>query len=255
MPTIKDKLYFNFGGVSSRTYGLLNITLDNGMYDETLVASREINETKIRGNSKPMLHSIEDSPLEFQMTIAFENNYTDTKISDIIKWLFVDYYKPLFFEGKEDRVYYCLPVSDAQIIHNGLSQGYFTITMRCDSSQIYSPSVTTTSQTVTTTSTITINNDGHFEIYPELSITKNGIGKITIESLDDDGNIFEVRDLTNLEDIYINCEKEIIETDVVGVYRYDKIIGEFPRLVLGTNRLKITGACVIQIRYKKKYRF
>uniref|UniRef100_A0AB39C6Z2 Tail protein n=1 Tax=Bacillus phage KoopaTroopa TaxID=3234046 RepID=A0AB39C6Z2_9CAUD len=256
MPTIKDKVRFNFNGVWSDTHNVMNVVLDSGMYEEVFVASRELNETKVRGNSKPMLHSVEDSPLEFEMTIAVDGTYTDVQIDNIIRWLWVDYHKPLYFAGKENRVYYCMPIGDAQIIHNGIKQGYFTITMRCDSSQVYSPTLTTSSTTVTSTpQTITINSDSHFDVYPEISIKKTGAGTVTLEFLDDGGNIFEVRDLTNAEDIYINCEKEIIQTDIIGVYRYDKIVGHFPRLVYGQNRIKITGSCTIQFRYKNKYRF
>ena len=255
MPTIKDKLHFNFDGVWSNEYGLINVVLGSGMYEETLVASRDLNETKVKGNSKPMLHGIEDSPLQLEMVLAFEEGYTDETVDAIIRWLFVDYYRPLYFEGKEDKVYMCMPVDSPQIAHNGLNEGYFTLTMRCDSSNVYSPIVTTDLETVIGTKTITIENDGHFDIYPEISIKKNGIGTVTIESLDDDGEIFEVRDLTNQEDIYINSAKEIIETDLMGTYRYDKIIGEFPRLVYGQNRFKITGDCTIQFRFKNRYRF
>lgn len=254
MPTIKDKLYFNFAGESSRDYNLISIVLDKGMYEETFVASRDINEAKIKGG-KPILNSVESSPLDFDLTIAFENTFTDNDIDRVIRWLFVDYYRPLYFEGKEDKVYMCMPVDDAKIVHNGLNEGYITLTMRCDSSNVYSPLTVTPLEIVSDSSIITINNDGHFDVYPEISIKKNGAGTIVIENLDDGGSIFEVRDLTDQEDIYLNCEKEIIKTDIVGVYRYDKIIGEFPRLVFGTNRMKITGDCTIQFRYKNKYRF
>lgn len=255
MPTIKDKLHFNFGGVDSKELGLINIVTDNGMYDEEFVASRDLNETKIRGNSKPLLHSIEDSPLEFEMTIAFENSYTDESIDRIIRWMFVDYYRPLFFEGKENRVYQAIAIGSPKIIHNGLNQGYFTVTMRCDSSQVYSPITTSPLEVITTSKTITLTNDGHFDIHPEISFKKVGAGHVIIESLDDGGNIFEVRDLTDQEDIYIHCGKEIIETDLFGTYRYKNIVGDFPRLVYGANRIKVTGNCEIQFRYKKLYRF
>ncbi|UGO51068.1 tail protein [Bacillus phage vB_BanS_Nate] len=256
MPTIKDKVHFNFNGVSSRTHKVMHVVLDSGMYEENFVASRELNETTVRGNKKPMLHSVEETPLEFEMVIAVDGKYTDAQIDGIIRWLWTDYYKPLYFEGKENKVYYCMPIGDASIVHNGLSRGYFTITMRCDSSLVYSPTMTTSSTTVTTTpQTITINSDSHFDVYPEISIKKSGVGHVTLEFLDDKGNIFEVRDLTNAEDIYINCEKEIIQTDIIGVYRYDKIVGHFPRLLYGQNRVKITGACQIQFRYKNTYRF
>lgn len=255
MPTIKDKINFTFAGINSQQYGLLNIVTDGGMYEELFVATREINETKTRGNSRPLLHSIEESPIEFEMTIAFEDGYSDENIDAIIRWLFVDYYRPLHFEGKEDRVYMAMIIGSPRIIHNGLNQGYFTVTVRCDSSRLYSPVVLTPLTTVTGTKEITIVSDSHFDIYPEISLLKKGIGHITIESLSDGKSIFEIRNLTNLEDIYLNCEKEIIETDLLGTYRYGNIIGRFPRVKFGENRFSITGDCTIQFRYKNKYRF
>lgn len=255
MPTIKDKINFTFAGVNSQQYGLLNIVTDGGMYEELFVATREINETKTRGNSKPLLHSIEESPIEFDMTIAFEEGYSDASIDEIIRWLFVNHYRPLYFEGKEDRVYMAMMIGSPRIIHNGLNQGYFTVTVRCDSSQLYSPITLTPLETVTGTKEIIVTSDSHFDIYPEISLRKTGIGHITIESLSDGDSIFEIRDLTNLEDIYLNCEKEIIETDLIGTYRYNNVIGEYPRLLFGENRFRITGDCTIQFRYKNKYRF
>lgn len=255
MPTIKDKIYFNLGGVGSDQFGLIHIVTDNGMYDEVFVATRDLNETKIRGNSKPMLHSVEESPIEFEMSIAFEDKFTDSNIDAVIRWLFVDHYRPLYFEGREDRVYMAMIIGSPRIIHNGVNEGYFTVNVRCDSSQIYSPFITSNLETVTGTKEISVMSDSHFDVYPEISIKKTGVGHITIESLDDYGNIFEVRDLTNMEDIYINCEKEIIETDLLGTYRYNNIVGDFPRLLFGLNRFKITGDCTIQFRYKNKYRF
>jgi len=257
MSTIKDKLYFNFNGIPSDVYDLVSVTLDTDMYEESLVASRDINETETT-TGKPMLNRVEESPLEFEMIIAFEKGFDDSTLDGIVRWLFVDNYKPLFFEGKENKIYYCMPVGDSSIVHTGLGQGYFTITMRCDSSRIYSPYIVTNLETVSTNKTITVTIDSHNDVYPEISIKKTGAGTVTIQSLDDNNAIFEVRDLTNGEDIYINCEKEIIETDAVGIYRYDKLVGEFPRFIYGlngTNRMKITGACTIQFRYKNKYKF
>ncbi|MBS4207462.1 phage tail domain-containing protein [Bacillus sp. FJAT-50079] len=255
MSTIKDKIRFNFDGIWSDTYGLIHVVLDGGMFDETFIAERELNETRIRGSDRPALHSVEDSPIQFDMVVAFEDKFSESKIDNIIKWLFANHYKPLYFEGKEDRVYNCIFIGEPRIIHNGLNEGYFTLTVRCDSSNLYSPLITTNLEVITTNKTITVSNNGHLDTFMEISLKKNGYGNIVIESLDDGNSIFEIRDLTDLEDIYIDCEREIIETDAIGVYRYDKIIGEFPRLFLGTNRFKVTGACEIRFRYVSRYRF
>src|SRR5690606_36343676 len=101
---------------------------------------------------------------------------------------------------------------------------------------------------------ITIENKGHVEVYPEISIEKIGDGHITIMK---NGEIFEIRDLTNREQIYVNTEKEIIETDIVGVYRYDNVVGDYHDMVLslGVNEFIVKGKCKITFRYKFKYRF
>lgn len=256
MATIKDKLHFNFDGIWSEVHGVINVNLDSGMLDEVFVADRDIVETRVKGNRKSRLHSVESSPIEFDMTIAFENGFTDSSIDSVVRWLFTDTYKPLYFIGNENKVFYCMPTNASSIVHNGLSKGYFTITMRCNSSSVYSPVIVTTPTTVATSSIVTIVNDGHYDVYPEISIKKTSIGNVVIESLDDSGSIFEVRNLTNQEDIYINCEKEIIETDLIGVYRYEDVIGEFPRILKGkSNRFKITGSCIIQFRLSNEYKF
>lgn len=252
--TIMDKLNFNYGGKWSDYFGLISVTLDSGMFEETLVAPRSIIETEINGSDEPIFHKIVSSPLEFSLNIAFTRDFHRDKIDEIIEWLFSDYYKPLYFEGKEDRIYRCIAVGDSSIIHNGLLQGYFTLTFRCNSSRLYSPRTTTDTLEVRGTKEMVIYSDSHFIVYPEISILKIGDGHVSIENMDDNSGIFEIRNLTNLEDIYINCKRETIDSDAIGVSRYDNIIGLFPRLVRGNNKFKIIGECDIRFRYVLEYK-
>jgi predicted phage tail component-like protein len=259
MPTIKESLYFNYNGISCKTYNLMNVNVGgSGMFEETFHASRNINETKVKGNDTPLFNSIDEDPLQFQLTIAFTKAYTDADIDNIIVWLFQDNYKPLYFEDKPNKIYYCMPSGEAQIAHTGLKQGYLTVTMRCKSSKIYSPQQLTPLYDLSTNPsggfTFSINNTGHEDIYPEISITKIDNGALTFTK---DGEIFEIQNLTNLEQIYINCEKEIIETDAIGVSHYDDVIGDYfdMMLKLGNNTIKVEGTCKVQFRYVFKYKF
>jgi phage-related protein len=258
MPTIKDSLYFNYDGTSCKNFKLVHVNLDSGMLEEQLVAERSINELQVRGNDTPLFHGVEETPLEFEMTIAFEKEFTDLDIDNVILWLFKDTYRPLYFEDKPNRVYHCMPVGSSTLAHNGLREGYFTVTMRCKSSKISSPTQLSPKHTVGSTGTkrVSIQNLGHVEIYPEISIKKIGAGHITFTRVSD-GEIFEIRNLTNQEDIYINCEKEIIETDIVGVYRYDNVVGDFHDMGLkvGITEFDIEGACEVTFRYTYKYKF
>ena len=257
MPTISENLHFNYDGKSSKDFGVINVNLDNGMFEERFVASRNINETAVRGSDTPLFHSVEEEPLEFSMTIAFVKKFTDEDIDNVILWLFQDKYKPLYFENNPDKIFYCMPVGESTIVHNGLKEGYVTINMRCRSSKIESPTYVTPTYDLSTNEgkyKIIIENNGHVEIFPEISIEKVGDGHIIIMK---NGEIFEIRDLTNREKIYINTEKEIIETDIVGVYRYDNVVGDFHDMILslGVNEFIIEGKCKIAFRYKFKYRF
>jgi phage-related protein len=256
MPTIKDSLYFNYDGVSCKNFNLMQVNLSNGMFEEQFVADRSINELKVRGNDTPLFHGLEEEPLEFEMTIAFERQFTDADVDNVILWLFKEQYKPLYFEDKPDRVYHCMPVGSSTLAHTGLKEGYFTITMRCKSSKIFSPVKVSPTHSITTTKRVSLTNEGHVEIYPEISIKKIGAGHITFTRVSD-GEIFEIRDLTDQEDLYINCEKEIIETDIIGVYRYDNVIGDYEDMSLkvGTTEFDITGACQVTFRYTFKYKF
>lgn len=257
--TIKDQLYFTYDGISSSDYGLIHVNLDNGMFEEQFVADRTINETEVRGND-PLFHSIEESPLEFEMTIAFEDAFTDSDIDNVVLWLFQDGYKPLYFENDPNKIYYVTPVGDSRIIHNGLRQGYITITMRSKSSKIFSPLNTGSLYDLSTNVgkyRVNINNTGHLNIYPEVSIQKVGAGNIIFTHVTNNDKIVEIHDLLDGEDLYLNCEKEIIETDIIGTYRYDNVIGELNDLVLlrGNNAIDIEGTCAITFRYRFKYKF
>lgn len=256
MATFKDKLYFNFDGKNSSDFNLVHINLDNGMFEEQLVSSREIVETKTLGNDKPNFNSIESSPKEFELHLAFEGTYTDKMIDDVVRWLFVDYYKPFYFIGS-GKIVYCMPHGDSRIVHNGLNQGYISLTMRCNSSKLYSPITLSEKYTILNgeTRVIKLPNKGHSVTYPEISISKIGDGGVKIVNRTDNGNWCEILQLTDLEKIYINCEKELIHTDAIGVYRYDNFFGEFIRLLYGENTLEITGDCEIQFRFQDEYKF
>lgn len=259
MSTIKEKLFFNFDGTWSNQFGLLHASTESGLFDEALSASRSIIETKVKGRDKPHFGGLEYEPLEFDMVIVFEHGFDDDKLNQVIAWLIQDYYKPLYFEGKEHKIYYCMAVGEPRIIHTGYGGGYITLSMRCNSPFIYSPVILSQFLDLSTTGVgeLTIFNDGVGFLYPEISIVKSGNGDVTIRNVNNRGEEFRITGLLNGEDLYINAEKEIIESDLeqFGTYRYNNASGEFPRLTQGQNRIEIEGNCQIQFRYQIKYRF
>ena len=255
MSTIKDKIYFIYDNVNSRDFGLMHIETGNGMFEEQLVADRTIIETSTR-NGKPLFNRIDEKPISFTMNLAFERRFDEYTIDEIVDWLFQDYYKPLYFEGKEDRIYYCTPEGSSSIVHNGLMEGYVTITMRCDSSRVYSDEMTTTpiSYDGITPEEIDIEKKKKKKTSVRISIDKIGDGDVLISN---NGNTFMVTGLKNGESIYIDSGREIIQTDIINTYRYDNIVGDFDYLTLkkGTNNIIISGgACIIEFKYTYRYK-
>jgi phage-related protein len=150
-------------------------------------------------------------------------------------------------------------VNDPRIVHTGLGGGYITLNMRCNSPFIYSPVFMSDTVEIAPLGVGEQNifHDGYGDLYPEISITKIGSGNILIRNVSNGGGEFELRNLDDGEQIYINTEKEIIKSDSesIGVYRYNNAFGEFPFLTYGHNLLEIEGGCQIQFRYQFKYRF
>lgn len=257
MGTRLESLYFNFAGRWSSDFNIIHISLNDGMFEETFVANRELSEQRIRGRNKPYFNEITEDPLEFELAFAFKDTYDEDLIREVINWLYQDYYKPLYFYEEQSKIYYCTPISDSQIVHNGLKEGYVKIKMRCDSSRVYSPTYLTNEFEVKGSKNriITLENRGDFDIKPEISIKKVGNGNLKIENNLTHGQYFQINNLLDSEDLYINCEREVVETDVPGMFRYNDVLGEYPTLLYGINNLEIQGDCVIQFRYNYEFRF
>jgi phage-related protein len=128
-----EGIHFSYDGVYSVDMGLLNCKINGGMFEETFLPTRKIIETKVSGRDKPYHQSVELEPLSFDLTFAFEYNYDERRIRDVAKWLLQSYYKPFYTVDNPNRIFYCMIEGDSKLVHNGLKQGYVTITMRCDS--------------------------------------------------------------------------------------------------------------------------
>ncbi|MGG4105143.1 phage tail domain-containing protein [Paenibacillus lautus] len=137
-----EGIHFFYDGVYSVDMGLLNCTIDGGMFEETFLPTMEIVETKVAGRDKPYFQSTELEPLEFELTFAFEYGYDERLIREVARWFFQPYYKPFYTVDNPNRIFYCKPTGDSKLIHNGAKQGYITLTMRCEDSYSYTPQYT-----------------------------------------------------------------------------------------------------------------
>jgi predicted phage tail component-like protein len=252
---IRESLYFSFDGRKSSDYGILNVSISNGLYEEPFMSSRSIREIRTKYHYKPFFQGIDREPLSFTLSFAFEDTWDDKKIQEIVQWLNVDYYKPLFFSENIDKVYYAMPVDDVSLIHNGLKQGYLQLTMRCDSPYAYSHFITSPiyDASLSDELMITIENMGDCEIYPEIYIQKIDNGDISIFNLSNGNKETKLSNLVDGEEIYIDCENEIIQTSLQNKWRYDDFNDQYLSFVYGINTLRIVGKCKLYFRYRFRF--
>lgn len=249
-----ESISFCYDGRYSDEFNIFNVSIESGLYNEPFVASRKINEVTVKGNPSPYFQGIEYEPLSFNLSFAFDGDWNEGLIREVARWLTPSYYKPLWFVENPSRIYYCMPVNDPQLFHNGLKQGYITLTMRCDSAYAYSPFFTKTIDLSDNEGKVNIEltNGGDVKLYPEIWINKIGNGDFSIINLTNGDKKFSFKDLYNNETIYVNNERKYIESDVVNEYRFSNFNNTYLELVRGVNVLEITGKAKVNFRYQFK---
>ena len=223
-----------------------------GMYEEQLMSERSLNETSPKNSSYTKLHGVEEGDREFELNLAFDGSFENGQLEDIVEWLFQDYYKPFYFEGQSDRIMFGIIRGNSSIVHNGLKEGYLTVSVKTNSPYKYSR---VKKKEIIGEKKHKIRVKGHKDTYPIYNIEKIGSGDIEIKNK---GSNVKITNLNDKEKIYIDSMKEIIKTDIIGEYRYDNIVaGELEELYLspGMNEVQLIGDAKINIEYREIYRF
>lgn len=251
-----QSLDFVYNGISSKDMGVIQINSNSGLFEEQFVASKTINEEKIRGRDRPYLFSVDYSPLSFSLTLYFGDKFTDEQARKVARWLRQDYYKPFYTLDNPERVFYCMTTDDFNISHNGLGQGYITLNMRCNSPYAYSPyyeDIMDFTNNTISGSSFKVSNLGDIETYPEIWIKAKQDGDISIVNTSNGGTELKFTNLFVDETVYVDNENEDIETDFSNTYRFDDHNGVYLSLVYGVNSLHVYGKCEIKIKYRYKY--
>lgn len=236
--------------------GVTNVSLSSSLFEDTIGANRNIIELVNNQTDRRYFKRISRDPIQFDMTLLLNDGTTSDQINSILLWLINEYYEELYFESEVDRVYYCMPITQPKISHNGLNQGYITITMRCFDGYIYSRPITQTIDLSSNTSsgtTITLTNDGNVDVYPLMTINVKDTA-ITILNLTTNEST-ELTGLSNGENITLDNENEEVTTDIPGVYRFNNSNDVFVRILSPSNQFKVTGKCVLTITYRNKRKF
>jgi len=172
---------FKFGNYISGVDDILNVTLENDMYQENIMGSKDIVEEKVVGVSTPYFFYIDEQPLEFEVNFAFEKK-TKTQIKALIKTLISQkFYAPLIFGDytnsafiQKSPIYNVIFTGEPIISFIGANvegvikyQGYFTLNARCDRPYGY---LSQSLITLTPNTGITHLNKGDLETRPYIEI-------------------------------------------------------------------------------------
>lgn len=267
---MKEGVHFYFGrnqgldnGFRSMDYGIINCTIGSGMIEEPYIAPREIRETYIRGNPKPYFHGVDFKPIELNVTFAFENFHTgftpndkNRALRELAYWLTRDYYVPFGIVG-QDTMFYVICISDSVLVHNALSQGYVELVLRTDAPWAYSEIKTLSLNLDPNIETkIDFYNNGDLPIEPEIwfkmPFISSGQGDFQITKNTNNSSVFKFSNLLSQEEIYINNEKEYIESVNTNNYRYDNFNNNYLSLDRGKTELVIKGASKLIMKYQER---
>lgn len=259
---------FKFGTYSSSTDDVLNVTLDNDMYNETVRGSRSIIEEKVVGVESPYFFYVDDEPLEFEVNFAFEEK-TKAEIKALTRILISgNTYQELSFGDIESSVYVrktpiynVIFVDEPQISFIGANvngtikyNGYFTLTARCDRPFGFEP----VAEFTLTNSGTTHNAAADINVYPNISITVTG-GSITnfilksVQNSNYTGDTISqiaFSSIANGEVISINGNLFTISSDDAQSTIYSRWNRKNFELQPGNNYLVVqfTGSATVQVK-------
>src|SRR5690606_21030727 len=126
--------------------------------------------------------------------------------------------------------------------HNGLSQGYVQLSMRCDSPFSYSPvyvsDIYDFSVNIEEGSNIQFENYGDGICKPIITLEKHGDGDVSIINLTEGGRELKLINILDGEVLTIDCDNEQIEAEI-GDFNYENHNNIYLRFVPHSlNRLK-----------------
>jgi hypothetical protein len=95
-------------------------------------------------------------------------------------------------------------------------------------------------------------NKGDINLRPEIWITKIGNGDLSIINTTKGNEEFKFTGLLDQETVYVNGDREQIETSLAATYRYENFNDNYLELLPGVNVLRVIGNANIKFRHQFK---
>lgn len=247
--------HFTFNGIHSKDKGVVIGSPNGGLYKESFLPTRKINEQKISGNPIPFFQSVDEETLSFPLSIYLEEWKHRNNARDIARWLYTDYYKPLTFDSNPDLIFYAMFTNKSELSHNGIQDGYVTLNVQTKSPYMYSQNHEV-DYIVSDSLDINIYNNGDLPLYITAELQKVGNGTVSILNKDSNEE-FIIRELLDGEIVYLDFKYEsAISSLEERLRRYlgdNTNDGWFSIPEESTADILITGTCNIKIKYQYAY--
>lgn len=264
---------FRFGSYTSAEGDVLNVTLENDMYNENIRGSREIIEDKVQGVEAPYFFYVDDEPLEFEVNFAFEEK-TKAEIKTLMRTLVTPTsYTALTFGEYvsstytiKSPTYKVIFIGEPVISFIGVNvegsikyNGYFTLQARCDRPYGYQivNSASNNELAPLNNAGTTHNSIADVELYPNItiSVTSAGITSFALKSWSTayTGTVLSQLSFTSIaagEVITVNGNLFTITSDDAQSTIYSRWGRNNFKLFPGNNYLTVekTGAGTVQVQ-------
>lgn len=227
MNTIKDKINFTYNGKNTSEFGIISVSMDNGMFDEAFVANRTVNSEVVRDVRKSLFNGVTYESLSFELNLAFEKDFTDELIDKVIAWLYEkEYYSKLQFE-ELDKFVYAMPNGESRIVHTGTGRGYINVSMVTNSPYVFGNIVSVEKKANEDSVSITLDGKTNPEMNIDLYPLTDGVYSIVVN-----GYTLQLSDLKANEVVTINPYEEDITSSLDNVYHYSDYVGDLSKLGL-----------------------
>ena len=84
---ISESLYFEYDGEDSSNFGIMNVHVSTGLFNEPFLSGRSITEHSIRGRKKPYFQEVNRSPKTLNLTFYLSEGWDDYQINAVSRWL------------------------------------------------------------------------------------------------------------------------------------------------------------------------
>lgn len=251
---------FIFNGQSSKDFGVICVKFGTQSGEKITSGG---NETELNIGKTPksndfyIIDQQYSNPLSFSFQIINTNQKSITSVEErmLNKWLLK---RGQYFDFKIDddrfrNIVFQVNISNPKLIEVGEVYG-MEYTVTCKNSYGLTPTITKQFNVTSPNQEIRVyvDTDEDDYIYPDLVITKNTNGNLSITNAADVPNrVFTINNLVNNEIITINGSLPDIKTSVSSHAVWNDFSKYWIRLTDGVNILTVSSTCSISISFKE----